>query len=148
MTIGALVVSDSPQFLVNADAITALAAKHHLPSIGALEFTASGGILAYGMNFSGSFRRAADVVDKILKGAKPGDIPIERATKSKFVLNLKTAKALGLDIPPTLLARAQIARRNFAPAVSRTLHACSKPGCKFDHYKNLKKLEEKLNEDL
>jgi putative ABC transport system substrate-binding protein len=104
--VGAFVISDNPQFLFNADAITALAAKHRLPSIGALEFTASGGLMAYGVDFSDSFSRAAALVDKILKGAKPGDIPIERATKFKFVLNLKAAKALGFDVPPTLLARA------------------------------------------
>jgi putative ABC transport system substrate-binding protein len=62
--------------------------------------------MAYGVNFFDAFRRAAAIVDKILKGAKPGDIPIERATKFKFVLNFKTAKAHGLDFPPTLLARA------------------------------------------
>jgi putative ABC transport system substrate-binding protein len=106
MKVGALAISDNPQFLINADVIAALAAKHRLPSISSLEFAASGGLMAYGVNFFSSFRRAAAVVDKILKGAKPGDIPIERATKFKFVLNLKTAKALGLDIPPTLLVRA------------------------------------------
>ena len=62
--------------------------------------------MAYGVNFSDMFRRAAVFVDKILKGADPGDIPIEQATKFKIVLNLKTTKALGLDIPPTLHARA------------------------------------------
>jgi putative ABC transport system substrate-binding protein len=104
--VGAFVISDNPQFLFNADAITALAAKQSLPSIGALEFTASDGLMAYGVDFSDSFRRAAAVVDKILKGAKPSDIPVERATKFKFVPNLKAAKALGLDVPATLLARA------------------------------------------
>jgi putative ABC transport system substrate-binding protein len=103
--IGGFVMSDHAQFLANRDAIAALAVKHRLPSIGPLELPASGGLMGYGVNFSDSFRHAAAVVDKILKGAKPGDIPIEQATKFKFVLNLKAAKALGLDIPPTLLAR-------------------------------------------
>ena len=65
-----------------------------------------GGLLGYGVDFSALFRRAAYFVDKILKGAKPGDIPIEQATKFITVVNLKTAKALGLDIPPMLLAAA------------------------------------------
>ncbi len=67
---------------------------------------ASGGLIGYGVNFFDQFRHAAVFVDKILKGANPGDIPIEQATKFETIVNLKTAKALGIDIPPTLLAAA------------------------------------------
>ena len=70
-----------------------------------MELPAGGGLIGYGVNFSVLFRRAAAFVDKILKGAKPGDIPVEQATKFKLILNLKTAKTLGLEIPRTLLAR-------------------------------------------
>jgi len=104
--IGGLVTLDHAYFLANIDAVAALAAKDRLPSIGPLELPAAGGLMAYGVNFSDFFRRAAYFVDKILKGAKPGDIPVEQATKFKLVLNLKTAKALGLDLPATVLARA------------------------------------------
>jgi len=104
--IGGVAVADHAYFLASIDAITALAAKHHFPSIGPLELAASGGLMAYGVDFSAMFRRAAVFVDKILKGAKPGDIPIEQATKFKLVLNLKTANALGLTIPDRLLAGA------------------------------------------
>ena len=104
--IGGLVILDHPDFLASFDAIAALAAKHRLPSIGALELPASGGLVGYGVRFSEMFRRAAALVDKILKGAKPGDIPVEQATKFQLVLNLKAAKALGLQMPPQLVARA------------------------------------------
>jgi putative tryptophan/tyrosine transport system substrate-binding protein len=70
------------------------------------EYVESGGLISYGPNTADLFRRAAEHVDKILRGAKPADIPVEQPTKFDLILNLKTAKALGLDIPPTLLARA------------------------------------------
>ena len=104
--LGALVVTDHPYYYVNFDAFAAFTTRHRLPSAGPLPWPASGGLLAYGVNLVDLYRRAAAFVDKLLKGAKPGDIPVEQATKFKLILNLKTAKALGLEVPPTLLARA------------------------------------------
>ena len=101
-----LVVHDHAQFVANANAIAALAAKRRLPSIGPLELAASGGLMAYGVDFPDTWRPAAVFVDKILKGANPGDLPIERATKFLCILNLKTAKALEIRFPPSILVRA------------------------------------------
>jgi putative ABC transport system substrate-binding protein len=101
-----VVILDHAQFIANAGTIAALAAKHGFPSVGYLELAATGGLMAYGVDFSVMFRRAAAFVDKILKGARPGDIPVEQATKFRSVINLKTARALGLEVPPTLLALA------------------------------------------
>ena len=73
---------------------------------GVREYVEAGGLMSYGTNLADQFRRVADIVDKVLRGAKPADIPVEQPTKFDLVINLTTAKALGLDIPPTLLARA------------------------------------------
>jgi putative tryptophan/tyrosine transport system substrate-binding protein len=70
------------------------------------EYTVAGGLMSYGPNFPELFRRAAEYVDKILRGAKPSDLPVEQPTKFDFIINLTTAKVLGLEVPPTLLARA------------------------------------------
>jgi ABC-type uncharacterized transport system substrate-binding protein len=87
--------------------IVELAAKHHLPAMyNAREFVELGGLAAYGANINDLFRSTATYVDKILKGAKPSDLPVLQPTKFELVINLKTAKTLRLAIPPTLLARA------------------------------------------
>jgi len=94
-------------FMAHASDITKLAAKHKLAAIYATRvFMDAGGLMSYGPSLSDLWSRAAIHVDKILKGAKPADIPVERPTKFELVINLKTAKALGLTIPPSLLLRA------------------------------------------
>jgi putative ABC transport system substrate-binding protein len=104
---GAVFVSNSTVFFLHRRQIADLALRHQLPSVFALrEYSESGGLMSYGRNLAQSCRRAADYVDKILKGAKPGDLPIEQATRLELVINLKTAKALGLTIPQSLLLRA------------------------------------------
>ena len=107
-SIGGLVVTDPPQFIQGAGPVTiaAAAARNGLPSAGAPSFATYGGLLGFGVDLIPMFRRAAVFVDKILKGAKPGDIPIEQATKFVMIVNLKAAHALGLDIPPDILAAA------------------------------------------
>jgi putative ABC transport system substrate-binding protein len=104
--IDGVVVIDDGMLIENARQVADLAAKHRLPTIGFREYADAGGLLAYAVNFPAIWRRAAVFVDKILKGAKPGELPIEQATRFEFVVNLKTAKALGLTIPPAVLARA------------------------------------------
>jgi putative tryptophan/tyrosine transport system substrate-binding protein len=101
-------VIDAPQFVVRAGAaaVAAAAAHHALASAGSLSLARNRGLIGYGVEHDPMYRRAATFVDKILKGAKPGDIPIEQATRFKTIVNLKTAKALGIDIPPLLLAAA------------------------------------------
>ena len=86
--------------------IVELAAKHRLPSIGREVFAEGGGLIGYGVNFVDLYRRAAIFVDKILKGAKPADLPVEQPMKFEFVINLKAAKQIGLTIPPNVLVRA------------------------------------------
>jgi putative tryptophan/tyrosine transport system substrate-binding protein len=104
--ISGLVVQDHAFFLANSDAIAGLAASHRISSICSPQWAASGGLMGYGVNFSDQFRRAAVFVDKILKGANPGDIPVEQATKFVTTVNLKVASVLGVEVPTMLLARA------------------------------------------
>jgi putative ABC transport system substrate-binding protein len=104
--VDAVAFGDDPVFVANAGAIAKLAAKTRLPSVGPIELADAGGLMAYGANRLETFRRAAYFVDRILKGAKPADLPVEQATRFETVLNQKTAKALGLQFPQAVLARA------------------------------------------
>jgi putative tryptophan/tyrosine transport system substrate-binding protein len=104
---GGLVVFGSPGATIHRDLIVALAAKHRLPATySARYFATAGGLISYGPDFLDQFRRAAGYVDRILKGEKPADLPVQAPTKYELVINLKTANMLGLDVPPPLLARA------------------------------------------
>ena len=103
---GLVILSDA-FVLVHRERIIELAARHGLPAIYPLHFFATeGGLVSYGVDRDDSYRRAAAYVDRILRGAKPADLPVEAPTKFELVINLRTAKALGLTVPPTLLARA------------------------------------------
>ena len=104
---GAVTVVSTPVFDAEPRRLVDLVAKHRLPAVYTFKaYVEAGGLMSYGPDISDLFRRAATYVDKILKGAKPGDLPIEQPTKFELVINLKTAKILGLTIPPSLLARA------------------------------------------
>jgi putative tryptophan/tyrosine transport system substrate-binding protein len=104
---GGVIVTGSPLTAVHRDLIIALAARHRLPAVYGFRFFASaGGLISYGPDIVDQYRRAAGYVDRILKGEKPGDLPVQAPTKYELVINLKTAKALGLEIPSSVLARA------------------------------------------
>jgi len=103
----ALYVAPDPLVIANRIRINTFALAARLPTMyGFREYVEAAGLMAYGANFPDLFRRAAEYVDKILRGAKPADLPVEQSTKFDLVINLSTAKALGLEVPPTLLARA------------------------------------------
>jgi putative ABC transport system substrate-binding protein len=106
---GAQALITTPHSLITTQQrqVVDFAAKNRLPAMyPASEFVEAGGLMSYGPNYTDNWRRAADFVDKILKGAKPADLPVEQPIKFEFMINLKTAKALGLTIPPNVLARA------------------------------------------
>ena len=104
---GGLIVTASGLTSVHRDLIIALAARHKLPAVYFdRSFVVAGGLISYGPDHVDQYRRTAGYVDRILKGEKPADLPVQAPTKYELVINLKTAKALGLDVPPSLLARA------------------------------------------
>jgi len=104
--INAVVVSEDPVLIANVARIAVLATKQRLATAGNREFADAGGLIGYGVNFPAIFRRAAYFVDRILKGARPGDIPVEQATRFELIVNQKTARALGIKIPQSILVRA------------------------------------------
>jgi len=104
---GGLIVLPGPLTTLHRKLISTLAARHKLPAVYSNRFyVAAGGLISYGPDFVDQYRRAAAYVDRILKGEKPADLPVQAPTKYELVINLKTAKALGLDVPATVLARA------------------------------------------
>jgi putative ABC transport system substrate-binding protein len=105
--VGAAIILDEALFYDERTRLATLAAQRQMPAIyGHRGYVDAGGLLSYGPNFTELHRRAATFVDKILKGAKPGDLPVEQPTKFELVINLKTAQALGLTMPPLLLFQA------------------------------------------
>ena len=106
LQIEAHTVIDEGLLVANSKRIAELAIRNRLPGVGFREYCEAGGLAAYGVNFPHIWRRGAVFVDKILKGAKPADLPIEQATRFEFIINLRAARSFGLEVPPTLLARA------------------------------------------
>ena len=104
--IQALIVENTSVLTAQAATIAGFAVREKLPTVGAPFFVEAGGLLAYGPSLEDTYRLAATYVDRILKGAKPGDLPVEQATKYELVINLKTARVLGLPLSPSVVARA------------------------------------------
>ena len=105
--VGGLIVFPDGLFIAETSQIVALAARHRIPAMyGVNEYAAAGGLMTYGADLVGMFKLGASFVDKILKGARPADLPIAQPDTWKLLINLRTARALGLTIPPSLLARA------------------------------------------
>jgi putative tryptophan/tyrosine transport system substrate-binding protein len=105
--VGGFLVVPSPLSTAYRATLAGLAVQHRLPGMyGHKDYVEAGGLMSYGADIDDLNRRAAAYIDKILKGAKPGDLPVEQASKYQLVINLKAAKALGFDVPPLLLARA------------------------------------------
>jgi len=104
---GGLIVLATPSASVHRELIATLAARHKLPAVYSLRFyVTGGGLISYGPDVIDQYRRAAGYVDRILKGEKPADLPVQAPTKYELVINLKAAKAIGLEVPATVLARA------------------------------------------
>jgi putative ABC transport system substrate-binding protein len=102
-----VILTASPPSDLHRDVVITLAARHRLPAVYAFRyFVIDGGLISYGPDRIDQYRRAAGYVDRILKGEKPADLPVQAPTKYELVINMKTAKALGREVPPTLLARA------------------------------------------
>ena len=107
MQVGALLVAPNPMFVTEADRLITLAARHAIPTLyWRREFAEAGGLMSYGSNLAETLHVVGTYAGRILKGEKPGDLPVQQATKFELVINLKTAKALGLDVPPAMQARA------------------------------------------
>ena len=105
--VGALLITGDALFTGQVERLIALSARHRIPAIqGLREFAAAGALMTYGASITDAYHEVGVYTSKILKGAKPADLPVMQPTKFELVINLKTAKALGLDVPPTLLARA------------------------------------------
>jgi putative ABC transport system substrate-binding protein len=101
-----VVIRETPMLISNAKLVGAMASKHRIAAIGFKEVAEGGGLIGYGADIPAMWRRAATYIDKILKGAKPGDLPVEQATKFDLIVNKKTANALGIKIPNSILVRA------------------------------------------